>query len=456
MDRLPSFSVLLLVSALGLSGCGLTYVSPLVRDEADDGVAVVDMTGESVPLANRAPYAPRELPDAFAQVAGGGSPRGLGALPDEPDFPDLEPGELELRVPPPATPGPYRIGVGDVIQLATRATPTETLDSVVTGEVAGQEVRQDYTVRDDGTVSVPQVGAVQVGGLTVEDAEQRLFEQFIEAGLDPNFSLEISGFNSQTITVGGAVGTPTALPVTLNLPSLDEALTAAGGVQGTTPEYASIRIYRDGTLYQIPYESYRQRGDLRGVQLLPGDAVFVDTSYDLERAQDYYAQQIQAAGLSRQARTAALTELSTEIGLRRAALEEARDVFRARAELGEETRDYVYLAGEVATQGRYPLPYGRRATLADALYDSGGGFDTETGNPSQIYVLRASADPATTEPVTAWHLDARNAANLILATQFEMRPNDIVFIEEQPITRWNRAFQQFFPSLISTAQSAVE
>jgi polysaccharide export outer membrane protein len=51
--------------------------------------------------------------------------------------------------------------------------------------------------------------------------------------------------------------------------------------------------------------------------------------------------------------------------------------------------------------------------------------------------------------VTAWHLDARNAANFVLATQFELRPNDIIFIEEQPITRWNRAFQQFFPTVFT-------
>jgi polysaccharide export outer membrane protein len=53
--------------------------------------------------------------------------------------------------------------------------------------------------------------------------------------------------------------------------------------------------------------------------------------------------------------------------------------------------------------------------------------------------------------VTAYHLDARNAVNLVLATRFEMRPNDIVFVEEQPITKWNRALQQAFPTLLNTA-----
>jgi len=43
-----------------------------------------------------------------------------------------------------------------------------------------------------------------------------------------------------------------------------------------------------------------------------------------------------------------------------------------------------------------------------------------------------------------------------LATRFEMRPNDIVFVEEQPITKWNRAIQQVIPSLIfSTARVAT-
>ncbi|TNC46885.1 sugar transporter [Rubellimicrobium rubrum] len=412
------------------------------------------VTRESVFTANNgAPYTPRSLPAAFSQTAGGGTPRGAGALPPTPEVPNLEPGTLELRVPPPATPEPYRLGVGDVVELATR-TPTSGAEAV-TGSISGGEVRQEYTVRDDGAIAVPEVGTVQVGDMTIEDAEQRLFERFIETGIDPNFSLQIAEFNSQSITVGGDVGAPGAVPVTLNVPTLDQALAAAGGLDVDTPEYASIRIYRGGTLYQVPVEDYLNRGDLQSVQLLPGDSVFVDTSYDLDRAFEYFERQITASSLRRDDRTAALTELSAEIGIRRAQLDEVRSVFESRSDLGAEDRDYVYLAGEVSEQTRYPLPYDQQASLADALFET-GGFQTETGNPSQIYVLRQSTDPRLAEPVIAWHLDARNAGNLILATQFELRPNDIIFVEEQPITRWNRAFQQFFPTILSEASSAAD
>lgn len=455
MQGRTAIGALMLASALALTGCGLTYVSPLVQEEAADGVTVVPITLQTVAIANRAPYVPRSLPDVFSQVTGGGGLRGAGALPPAPVLPDLEPGTLELRPPPPAAVQPYRLGVGDVIQLATRAVPVvpDVVD-LVTGDTAGSELRQTYTVRDDGTIALPELGAVPVEGLTIEEAEQRLFERFVETGIDPDFSLEIAGFNARRITVGGQVGSPAVLPVTFSLPTLDEALTAAGGLRIADPEFASIRIYRDGTLYQIPLSAYNAQADLRTLTLAPGDSVFVDTSYDLDRALDFYSQQITIAGLRRSDRAAALEELQAEVALRRASLEEARDLFAARTELGAEDRDYVYIAGEVVEQRRYPLPYGQQATLADALFD-GGGFRTETGNPSQIYVLRINTDPSVPEPVVAWHLDARNAGNLILATRFEMRPNDIVFVEEQPITRWNRAFQQFFPSLISTVASAT-
>ncbi len=448
MVGIRPFGALLLATALSLSGCGVTYVSPLVNQgDAGDNVQVVPMTREGVALANRAPYAPRELPAVFSQIAGsaaGSGTSGVG-LPPSPEIPTLTPGSLELRPPPPATVTPYLIGVGDLVQLATRTAAAQAED-LVSGEIAGDELRQTYTVRDDGAIALPEVGTVQIGGLTIDEAEQQLFQRFIEAGIDPNFSLEIAEFNSQVISVGGDVAEPTNLPVTLNPLTLDEAITAVGGFAVSSPEFASIRIYRDGTLYQIPLSNYVQDGDLRGLTLAPGDSIFVDTTYDLDRALEFYAQQIEIAGLRRSERSAALAELQAEIDARRAALDEARDLFGTRLELGAEERDFVYLAGEVGDQGRFPLPFGRQASLADALFES-DGFERGTGNPSQIYVLRAPSDLS--QPVTAWHLDARNAANFVLATQFELRPNDIIFIEEQPITRWNRAFQQFFPTVFT-------
>lgn len=185
--------------------------------------------------------------------------------------------------------------------------------------------------------------------------------------------------------------------------------------------------------------------------MLDGDAVFFDSSYDLDRALQFYQQKLDVVSLRSSARGAALSTLQQEIGLQREALEERRSNFKARADFDAEARDYVYLTGEVEEQSRVALPYGRHATLADVLYDQ-GGFDTTTGNPAQIYVLRSIDN---SNVITAYHLNARNAANMVLATRLQMRPNDIVFIEEQQITKWGRAMLQLFPVLAGAATSAI-
>ena len=296
---------------------------------------------------------------------------------------------------------------------------------------------------------------MRIAGLTIEDAEAALFQKLVENQFDPTFSLEIAEFNSRKISIGGAVGTPGVVPVSLTPLYLGDALAAAGGVSVEDQDFASVRIYRDGTLYQIPLTTLYERGDLLRTRLVDGDAVFVDTEYELGQAQSYFEQQITLVSARQAARQAALNELQLEVNLRRGQLEEARQNYQTRIDLGADNRDYVYLTGEVGKQSRFPLPYDRKAKLADALFAQADGLTVETGDVSQIYVLRASSDPREFGAVTAWHLDTRNAANYALTTKFELRPNDIIFVAQQPITRWNRAVAQIMPSLISVTNAAT-
>jgi polysaccharide export outer membrane protein len=49
--------------------------------------------------------------------------------------------------------------------------------------------------------------------------------------------------------------------------------------------------------------------------------------------------------------------------------------------------------------------------------------------------------------MTAFHLDATNATNFLLATRLELRPGDVIFVAERQITSWNRAISQILPSV---------
>ena len=426
--------------SLALSGCGgIAVVETLQEHAGGAAVTVVPLTGAVVAEANRASYRPVQLPAVFYQNAGGGSAlRGAGALPDPVVKEQTPPSFVETRLPPLGPEQPYEIGIGDVLVIATlqAASSIEELSGLLTS----QNRRQGYTVQDDGAIAIPDVGRVQMAGLDLEEAEAAVFQALVENQLDPTFSIEVADFNSKRVTVGGAVAQSTVVPITLIPLKLQEALAAAGGPRVADSQFVTIRLYRDGTLYQVPLD------DLPGtdVTLLAGDSIFVDTDYRLDRAQAYFAEQITLTNMRASARARAISELQSEIAIRRGALSEERSNFQARVTLGAVDRDHAYIVGEVVRQGRYALPFETKANLADALFDQAGGINPITANPSAVYLLRGNA----AGDVTAYNLDMSNAANIVLATRMELRPNDIVFVSQRPVTSFNRVVQQLTTSLI--------
>ncbi len=435
--------------ATTLAGCGVIYhgtgVSPGVTEQGK--VRVLPITPESVLTANHDPYTPRSLPAAFSQTAG--TTGGLTSAPPAAVYErQSRPASVETLLPPPRQPEPYRIGVGDVVLLATPKSGN-TVEQLA-GVLAAENSRQGYTVQDDGTISIANVGRVEIAGQTIEDAEATLFQRFLDKQVDPTFSLEISEFNSKKVTIGGAVVKPTVEQITLSPLYLDQAISDAGGTTSGELDYTLVRLYREGKLYQVPLKDVYARKGGR-ILLAAGDIIFVDAEYDLAKAEGYFEQQLKL-GSYRQTELAAL---QNEIALRRAGLSEERDTFNARLELGAEKRDYAYLTGEVGKQSRFALPFNEKASLADALYDGAGGLPAKTANPKHIYVLRGSSDPLEYQSITAWHLDARNAAAMLLATRFELHPNDVVYVAAQPVTHWSNVVNAITPSLLISSVNAA-
>ena len=430
--RLPALAPII----LALSGCGVIYTSPAVRERIyERPVKVIELTPEVVAEANASPYTPLNLPAALYEIASSEDDLGQGKLPPGPFIPDVAFEELNFKTLPDAEHELYRIGIGDVLLLATRVR-AETVEEL-SGLLEVQSQRRGYTVRDDGAIAIPEIGPVQLAGMTVEEAENVLFQVLVENQIDPSFSLEVAEFNSQRVSIGGAVNEPALIPITLNPLTLGDAVTTAGGLNIRDEEFASIRVYRDGELYEIPVDEYIADDRIQEKLLLAGDAVYVDTAYDIDRALEFYRQELDVISRQGAAQRVALDRLQTRIAL------------------NAEDLDYVYLTGEVNSQSRFPLPYTHKASLADVLYQ-GGGFSTTTGDAAQIYLVRANPGTRDAEEViTAYHLNARNVADIVIATRMEMRPNDIVFVEEQPITKWGRALQQIFPTILGSARDAA-
>ncbi len=100
----------------------------------------------------------------------------------------------------------------------------------------------------------------------------------------------------------------------------------------------------------------------------------------------------------------------------------------------------VYVLGEVLKPGIQPIT-DSPISIMDAINLS-GGLDPKSADPSHIFVIRGDY----ARPTVYW-LDANSPDELLLAENFKLLSQDVVFISTANVTRWNRVIDQVFPSL---------
>ncbi len=98
----------------------------------------------------------------------------------------------------------------------------------------------------------------------------------------------------------------------------------------------------------------------------------------------------------------------------------------------------VFILGGVSPQ-IFKINPASRETLADVLFTSGGPLSSSNAKRSNVYLLRGS------NPVVAYHFDAQSPTRLIVADAMELRPNDILYVAEQPIISFNRTLATIVP-----------
>ena len=98
----------------------------------------------------------------------------------------------------------------------------------------------------------------------------------------------------------------------------------------------------------------------------------------------------------------------------------------------------VFILGAVTPQ-IFKIKPANRETLADVLFTNGGPLSSTDAKRSEVYLLRGK------NPVTAYHLDAQSPTRLIIADAMELRPNDILYVAEQPIVSFNRTLTTIVP-----------
>ena len=311
----------------------------------------------------------------------------------------------------------YAVGPQDVLniivwnhpELTLSQAQTSALNSLTGGLMVSAPASQGsgFVVNADGTIFFPYAGTLKVAGETVDEIRAQLTRALANYVKDPQINVQVVGFHSQTYQLAGSVIKPGLYSLT-NVPvTVSQAIAGAGG------EVKSLANSGTGTLSDL---MSLPLADLAHVTLISRDRREVLDLRNFYLFGDQSQDRLVSAG----------------------------DIIQ----VPDNSFDQVHVIGEVAKQGNYPMSNGA-LNLAQALGEA-GGMNLNTSNPARVFVFRG----AYAKPQVFW-LDAHSADAMLLATQFPLRAQDVVYVASSTLTNWNRVLSQILPTIQTLYETKI-
>jgi polysaccharide export outer membrane protein len=258
----------------------------------------------------------------------------------------------------------------------------------------------DQVVAQDGAISVPYAGRVPAAGRTPVQVERMIDDRLAEKAIEPQAMVTVTMSVSNAVTVSGEVNRAARIPLSLAGDRLLDVIAAAGGAKSAVFD-TLIKLSRDGVTVAMPMER------------LVSDP-----------AQDIYARPGDQIALIKAPPT------FTVFG---------------------------------AAQSNAELPFDSdKLNLSRALAKSGGLLDLRA-DPRGVFLFRFESPtvartlaipPRYVAPdgraAIVYRLDLDKAASYFLADRFPVKPNDILYVANAPLTE----LQKFF-LLINTITGPV-
>lgn len=238
----------------------------------------------------------------------------------------------------------------------------------------GGTTERGLVVNEQGAIFYPFVGSLRVSGRSAAQVRLDLTDQLRNFISDPQVEVSLIAFNAHQATVTGAVGTPGPVQIT-NVPKrLLDVINAAGMAEQADLSHITVR--RRGTAHSVNLKSFIDRGAPgQNPIILPGDVINVPPLRD----------------------------------------------------------NKIFTFGEITTT-EIPLDPDVPTSLTEVLANV-GGIDRVRSDSRGIFVFRRT--PRTPDGFDVFQFNMSSATALVLATDFQMAPLDIIFVTNDPITRWN-------------------
>ena len=162
----------------------------------------------------------------------------------------------------------YRINAGDKISIRVYNHPDLIMESLVT---------------PDGAIGVMFAGQVQVAGLTLEEASEKIKKIYAQYIKNPELGVFAIDVRSQTATIAGAVNNPGMFVISNGMRLADLFAKAGGSAVRDfddqmldAADYQNSIIVRDGKVLPVNFSLAIEKGDRwHNVKLKKGDYIYI-------------------------------------------------------------------------------------------------------------------------------------------------------------------------------------